>query len=108
MKDTNKNEKVKGKRGRKKATEFVMPSTASDKLAIENAVKEASHSVFRVESETTLRKEIAARMKDEYGLSAKDFNAMVQIYHKQNLGEVEVKHERIVELYTKILGTTDA
>lgn len=98
---------VKGKRGRKKDAEFVMPTDEKTLKAIENAAKESSNSLIRTDAEKDLRKEITKRMKEEIGIPAADFNGLVMIYHKQNLAEVEANNERKTELYRKVFGDND-
>ena len=56
-------------RKKKEPVEFVMPTNPSDIQKIENAVKEASNSLIRIESERDLIKEIKERLKSGLGLS---------------------------------------
>lgn len=98
---------VKGKRGRKKDEEFIMPTDEKTLKIIENAAIESANSLIRIDSEKELRNEITKRMKEEIGIPATDFNGIVMIYHKQNLAEVEANSERKTELYRKVFGDND-
>jgi hypothetical protein len=93
-------------RKKKEAVEFVMPSNPSDIQKIENAVKEASNSLIRIEAERDLIKDIKERMQDELGIPAKKLQELIKIYHKQNYSEVVGKFEETSELYEKVFGAT--
>ncbi len=93
-------------RKKKEPVEFVMPTNPSDIQKIENAVKEASNSLIRIESERDLIKEIKERLKDELGLPPKKAQELIKIYHKQNYSEVVGKFEETSELYEKVFGAT--
>lgn len=86
---------------------FVVPSTEKDRVAIQNAVKEASNAMFRVDAERTLIKEIAENMKDEYNLKPADFNRMVKVYFKNEYEKVTTKSEEFVELYEGVMAGVD-
>lgn len=93
-------------RKKKEPVEFVMPTNPSDIQKIENAVKEASNSLIRIESERDLIKEIKERMKEELGIPPKKLQELIKIYHKQNYSEVVGKFEETSELYEKVFGVT--
>lgn len=90
-------------RGRPKAPEFVMPSTETDLKAIQGAVEEVVSSMVRIAAEGDLKKAIASRMKEEYGMPAKKLNALARIHYNRNLAEVEAEGEDTVELYRKVM-----
>ena len=77
-------------------------STDNDRQEVVNSVKEASISLVRIEAEKDNIKEIALRMKEEFEIKPADFNAVLRIYHKQNLEEQQQKKEDLFELYDKI------
>ena len=93
-------------RKKKEPVEFVMPTNPSDIQKIENAVKEASNSLIRIESERDLIKEIKERLKDELGIPPQKMQELIKIYHKQNYSEVVGKFEETSELYEKVFGVT--
>lgn len=78
---------------------FVLPSDDKSRVTIINAVKEASNSKLRIESEKDLIKDIAAKLKDELCMPPAVFNELVSTYHKQNLAEKQAKAEEFFEIY---------
>ena len=77
-------------------------STENDRQEVVNSIKEASISLVRIEAEKDHMKEIASRMKEEFEIAPADFNAVLRIYHKQNLEEQQQKKEDLFTLYDKI------
>lgn len=88
-------------------TPFVMPSTEADRKAIQNAVKEASNSMFRIQSEQDLIKDIANAMKDEHNLPPGDFKKMVRTYHKAEFQKRLEQNESFTALYETIMFGVD-
>ena len=82
---------------------FVLPSDDKSRVSIINAVKEASNSKLRIESEKDLIKDIAAKLKDELGMPPavfnQVFNQLVSTYHKQDVAEKQAKAEEFFEIY---------
>lgn len=78
---------------------FVLPSDDKSRVSIINAVKEASNSKIRIDSEKDLIKEIAAKMKDELGMPPSVFTNLVNTYHKQDVSERQAKAEEFFEIY---------
>ena len=88
-------------------TEFVMPSNQADIKDIQNAIKEASNSMFRIASEKDLIKDIAAAQKDKHSLAPGDFNKMVRVYHKAEYQKRVEQNESFNEMYEGIMGGID-
>jgi len=82
--------------------EYETISTPQDKQEVINMIKEAAASLLRADSEADLRKDIAARAKEEFKIPAADFNKIVRWYHKQNRKEEQEKQEKTSELYEKL------
>lgn len=78
---------------------FVLPSDDKSRVTIINAVKEASNSKLRIESEKDLIKDIAAKLKDELCMPPAVFNQLVSTYHKQDVAEKQAKSEEFFEIY---------
>lgn len=78
--------------------------TAPDRLEVEKAVKEASNSLTRIESERDLIKEIAGKIKEEFDIKPSEFSKLVKLYHKQSRDEEEAKAQELVELYDQIFA----
>ena len=87
--------------------EYETISTPQDKQEVINMVKEAAASMMRVDGESSLRKDIAARAKEEFEIPASEFNKVVRMYHKQNRKEEQAKHEKVDSLYTKLFEDED-
>lgn len=88
-------------------SQFVLPSSAEDRKKIQNAIKEASNALFRIDSEQSLVKDIADAMKDEYSLKPGDFKKMVRVYHSAKYQELISKSEEFTEMYEGILTGID-
>ncbi|AGN30053.1 DsbA dsDNA binding protein late transcription [Vibrio phage nt-1] len=82
--------------------EYETISTPQDKQEVINMIKEAAASLLRTEGEASLRKDIAARAKEEFEIPAADFNKVVKMYHKQNRIEEQQKYEKVDTLYEKL------
>lgn len=80
-------------------TEYETISTPQDKTEVINMIKEASASLLRADSESDLRKDIAARAKKEFELKPAEFNKLVKWYYKQNRAEEQAKNEKVDSLY---------
>lgn len=87
--------------------DYELISTEQDRNEVMNAIKEAAASKIRIDSENELIKDIAANMKEEYGIEPSAFKTVLNIYHKQNKHDVESKHERTLGLYDKLFGESD-
>lgn len=87
------------------SNQTIVPTSPADLIKLKNMVVEASNCKIRIEAEKDAMKDIKERAKDELGVSSSDFNAIVEVYHKQNLVE-KVEKARIVEdLYEAVFGT---
>ncbi|CAL9958499.1 transcriptional regulator [Vibrio phage K567] len=82
--------------------EYETISTPQDKQEVINMIKEAAASLLRADSEADLRKDIAARAKEEFQIPAAEFNKLTRWYHKQNRAEEQAKHEKVDTLYEKL------
>jgi len=83
-----------------------LPSTITneDRKKVQNALKEMSDSMTRVEAEKDLQKDIAQRMLDEVGVPKKDFNKLARIYHASNLMEEAARNEEFMEFAEAIMA----
>ena len=96
------------KRGRKpKEKKEFMISTETDRLKIENAIKEASNSKTRIAAENDNIKSIKDVMKEELGMPPKLFNQMLKIYHAQEFAKKRAEDEQVEETYRKVFKVTD-
>lgn len=81
-----------------------MTTSAKDKTDIKNAIIEISNSKIRIEAENDNIKEIKKRLKDEFELDTKIVNALVKLYHNQQLDEYRASTDDVVEKYEEIFG----
>ena len=83
-----------------------LPSTITneDRKKVQNALKEMSDSMTRVQAEKDLQKDIAQRMLDEVGVPKKDFNKLARIYHASNLMEEAARNEEFMEFAEAIMA----
>lgn len=81
---------------------FVMPTTPEDLKKINSAIKQASDSLIRIESEKDHIKDVRDKLKEELNLPAKLFNKMLKVYHKQTFGEEITQAEEFEIMYEKV------
>lgn len=83
-----------------------LPSTITneDRKKVQNALKEMSDSMTRVDAEKDLQKDIAQRMLDEIGVPKKDFNKLARIYHASNLMEEAARNEEFMQFAEAIMA----
>lgn len=78
--------------------------SAADVKKVKEAAQEASKAFLRKSAEDELIKEIAEKVKDEYGIKPGDFKKLAKIYHDQSLETEKAKNENLVELYETVFG----
>jgi hypothetical protein len=74
----------------------------NDKLKLENALKDYSVSLTRVEAERDLQKNIKNDICEELQLNKKVFVKLANTYHKQNFSEEVQLHEEFENLYESV------
>ena len=79
-----------------------MQYTKPELQAIQDAARELSDSMTRVEAEKDLQKDIVSNIKDKFEMKPADFNKIVKVYHEQKLNEINQAHEEFVELYESV------
>lgn len=72
------------------------------------AMKEMSNSFTRVDAEKELQKDIASRMKDDYGVPKPVFNKMAKLYYAANLAQEEAKNEEFMEFARSVFSMIGA
>ena len=85
-------------------------SSAADKKAIKDAMREISSSMTRTEAERDLIKEIINDISEKYEIPKKTFRKLARVYHKQNFTKEIEEHEEFELLYENITaaaGTPD-
>lgn len=81
------------------STGVVIPSSASDRQAIKNALQEISNCLTRVEAERDLIKDILQTVQDNQKIPKKYVRKLAKIFHKQNYEELQQEQEDIDSLY---------
>lgn len=85
-------------------------SSAADKKAIREAMREISSSMTRAEAERDLIKEIIKDISEKYEIPKKTFRKLARVYHNQNFTKEIEEHEEFELLYENITaaaGTPD-
>jgi len=82
-----------------------IPSSPADRKRIQDALKEMSDSMTRIEAERDLIKEIINNVHEEFELNKKTFRKMAKVYHKQNFSKEVAEHEEFEVLYENITQT---
>lgn len=70
---------------------------------LEGCVQEACDSLTRQQAEKDLRAEIAQRVKEEVGMAASDFNAIVKERYDDSLSEKVAKLEEAIALNERLI-----
>lgn len=84
---------------------IIVPSNPADQKAILAAIKEMDASMYRMESERDLIKQIIEDLAEKYSdIDKKNIRKMARVYHKQNFNVVEAESADFSELYTAIVG----
>jgi len=92
-------------REQKMTTQIVLPTNPADIKKILAAVKEADESLIRIAAEKDHIKAIVENITDDFpDLNKKFVSKIINMYHKQNLVEVETDHDDLISLYTTIVG----
>lgn len=78
--------------------------TPDSRKKIQDALKEVSNSMTRVEAEKDFQKEVAERIQDECMVSKKDFNKLARIYHASTLAQEASKNEEFMQFAEAVLA----
>ena len=76
----------------------------SDKEKIMKVVQECCDSLIRMESEREFVKEAIVGLHDKYDLDKKHMRKVINIYFKQNMGEVRSENTEVESLYEELVG----
>lgn len=71
---------------------------------LEKFIKEASNHKVIIEGANDAIREIRKRADDELGVSGKDFNQMLRIYHKDEREKTEEETSELLEMYDAIFA----
>jgi hypothetical protein len=83
-----------------------MKLTPEDKKKLENALKDMSASMARMEAERDLQKNVKKDICEELDLNKKVFSKLAKVYHKQNYADEVATHDEFEELYENITTKT--
>jgi hypothetical protein len=83
-----------------------MKLTPEDKKKLENALKDMSASMARMEAERDLQKNVKKDICEELDLNKKVFSKLAKVYHKQNYADEVATHDEFEELYENIATKT--
>lgn len=88
----------------------VLPSTITDtdRKTIQNALREMSDSMTRVQAEKDLQKEIGQTIYEKVNVPKAHFNKLAKIYHASNLMEEAARNEEFMEFASAVLGGSNA
>lgn len=82
---------------------IVIPSNPADQKAIKDAVREASDSMVRIESEKEQIKTIVEMVSEKYELPKKFVNKLIRTYHKSTFDKEYQEQSDFQELYETII-----
>lgn len=81
-----------------------MLTNPKDKEKLQNAIKEMSNSMTRIDAEKDLQKDIIEKASDDTGVDKKYIKKLAAIYHKQTFTQVQTEREEIEDLYESLFG----
>lgn len=84
----------------------VVPTSNTDRQAIQKALQEISASLTRIDAEKDLIKDILTTVQDNQNIPKKYMRKMAKIYHKQNFNEVQQEQEDLETLYETVTSNT--
>ncbi len=88
--------------------ESILPNNPDDLKKIKDSIHEISGSMFRIESEKDLIKEIYNTLAENYpDVEKKLFSKIAAAYHKSNKDEIIAQSEQFEKAYSKIFGELD-
>lgn len=88
-------------------TNVIVPSSPTDRQAVQKALQEISASLTRIDAEKDLIKDILVTVQDNQNIPKKYMRKMARIYHKQNFTEVQQEQEDLETLYETVTSTSN-
>ena len=82
---------------------IVIPSSPADLKKIRDALKEASNSLTRIESEQEFLKELKDELHDSVGLPKPVIGQLIKRFHAQDAKKVQEEQDEFFTLYDKIM-----
>ncbi len=82
--------------------------TETDRKKIQEALKEMSNSMLRIQAEKDLQKDIAERVKNDCNVPKKEFTRLARIYHASNLIEEAAREEEFMEFAQAVMEPLNA
>lgn len=79
--------------------QFTMPSSEADRKQISGVIKEIADALTRKQGETDYINEAKGALREDWGFSVKELNAVVNMYYQQNKDETEELFDSISEIY---------
>ena len=77
--------------------------TEKNRQQIQNALKEMSNSMVRIEAEKDHMKAIAEKIPEDCLVPKKDFNKLARIYHASNLAQEAAKSEEFMQFAEAVM-----
>jgi len=77
--------------------------TEKNRKQIQDALKEMSNSMVRVEAEKDHMKAIAEKILEDCLVPKKDFNKLARIYHASNLAQEAAKSEEFLQFAEAVM-----
>lgn len=81
----------------------IIPSSPEDRKKVQDALREYSNSLTRIEAEKDFQKDVLDRLETDFELPKKYMRKVATIYHKQNLTEVVGQVNDIEDLYEALV-----
>jgi len=83
---------------------FEMITNPKDKEKLQNAIKEISNSMTRIDAERDFQKDAIEKVADETGVEKKYVKQIAAMYHKQTFTQVQTAREEVESLYEDLFG----
>ena len=75
-----------------------------DKKTINDAIKEASNSLVRIDAERDLIKNIVEDLNNNFKINKKILSKMIKTYHKQNFQDEVASNDEFETLYQTVVS----
>lgn len=75
-----------------------------DKKTINDAIKEASNSLVRIDAERDLIKNIVEDLNTNFKINKKTLSKMIKTYHKQNFQDEVASNDEFETLYQTVVS----
>lgn len=86
--------------------DHVVIPDADDAKKVAAIIKDIDNALMMIQAKKDYIKETKKALKDDYGLTPKSIQTMIQLYHKQSADKYFKEQEELEDLYDKLFPDT--